>query len=1033
MEQRRHTSLEVTSFPSSSSPSLSSSSSSSSSGGLQSRCGAAPGDAHDARDSPDARDARDARDTRVSRDAPDTYTRDASETVDNDRHCSVFNFTWGDFNGESFVQNLLSAYAEIVHWRRNIFFVPSGSSGKTFVRELARLLRTFTENSALAPVAMTAVMTMPHLLLQKPTPKSRCKEHSSHLDRRLALWKSGNIEELMQESRAIQVRLLNQTRRNFEKDPNRLAASFAKLMFQGRTRAALRLLDESQAGGGLLSLDSVPSEGQTVRQILKEKHPSGHEPSPEVLLQTTDHEASRVHPIVFEPLDANCIRKAALKVEGGAGPSGLDADAWRRLCMSFKSASDDLCNAMAGFAKRLCTEELSETHLTAYIACRLVPLDKNPGVRPIGIGEVLRRIVGKAVLSVIGKDVQKAAGSLQLCAGQPSGIEAAIHAMSNIFDQKDTEAVLLVDADNAFNRLNRKAALHNIGVMCPSLSTILKNTYSAAAQLFVGGEVVLSEEGTTQGDPLAMPMYAIGIVPLIHELSRSNATQAWFADDANGAGKLVRVKNWWDLLNERGPEYGYFPKAAKTCLLVKESVLDEAKKVFGGTGVQIKTDGCRLLGSALGKDEFVLKFVRKQVESLVGLVHVLSGVAKSQPHAAFAALTHGLMGKWTFLSRTVESAGSLLQPLERAMCQRLIPSITGRDPPGEQERTMFGLPVHLGGLGIKNPAISASLEYEHSCQTSKPLTEMLKDQCQQDILPVCMAVTTLRREAKSKRRAADSALALKLGQEIRPELQHSLQIAGEKGASNWLSALPMERHGFVLYKSAFRDALCLRYGWEPPNLPANCVCGQSFSTQHALSCPTGGIPTIRHNSVRDLTATLMDEVCHDVVLEPRLQPLSGESLQGRTSNREDEARLDIRASGFWGGRFERAFFDVRVFNPKAPTNRNPTMASTYARHEKEKRRNYQQRVTEIEHASFTPLVFSASGGMAKAAQICYKRLAGLLAEKRKEPYSQVMGWMRTTLSFCLLRSAILCLRGSRQKTVNLSPEPTGVVMSEAHL
>ena len=90
-------------------------------------------------------------------------------------------------------------------------------------------------------------------------------------------------------------------------------------------------------------------------------------------------------------------------------------------------------------------------------------------------------------------------------------------------------------------------------------------------------------------------------------------------------------------------------------------------------------------------------------------------------------------------------------------------------------------------------------------------------------------------------------------------------------------------------------------------------------------------------------------------------------------------------------------------------------------------------MVEIEHASFTPLVFLASGGMAKAAQVFYKRLASLVEEKRKELYSQVMGWIRTKLSFCLLRSAILCLRESRQKTVTSSFDPTSVVMSEAHL
>ena len=132
---------------------------------------------------------------------------------------------------------------------------------------------------------------------------------------------------------------------------------------------------------------------------------------------------------------------------------------------------------------------------------------------------------------------------------------------------------------------------------------------------------------------------------------------------------------------------------------------------------------------------------------------------------------------------------------------------------------MLSLLVRLGGLGIKNPTVSVGLEYKLSCRTTEPLTEMLKNQSREDVIPVCLAVTSLRREARAERRALESMLALKLGQEVGPELQHSLQIAGEKDASNWLSALPMERHGFVLYKSAFRDALLLRFGWELPNLP----------------------------------------------------------------------------------------------------------------------------------------------------------------------------------------------------------------------
>ena len=69
-----------------------------------------------------------------------------------------------------------------------------------------------------------------------------------------------------------------------------------------------------------------------------------------------------------------------------------------------------------------------------------------------------------------------------------------------------------------------------------------------------------------------------------------------------------------------------------------------------------------------------------------------------------------------------------------------------------------------------------------------------------------------------------------------------------------------------------------RYGWSPPHLPAKCICGKDFSVEHTLSCPTGAFPSIRHNDVGDLTAKLITEVCHNVEVEPALQPLTGESL-----------------------------------------------------------------------------------------------------------------------------------------------------------
>ena len=121
------------------------------------------------------------------------------------------------------------------------------------------------------------------------------------------------------------------------------------------------------------------------------------------------------------------------------------------------------------------------------------------------------------------------------------------------------EAALLVDASNAFNCVNRQAALHNISVLCPSFATVLHNTYGAPVRLFVVGEgEIQSTEGTTQGDPLAMAMYALAIVPLIRHLRTTvpDVSQAWFADDATAVGSLSKLFSWWQHLSSVGPDYG---------------------------------------------------------------------------------------------------------------------------------------------------------------------------------------------------------------------------------------------------------------------------------------------------------------------------------------------------------------------------------------------------------------------------------------------------------------------------------------------
>ena len=131
-------------------------------------------------------------------------------------------------------------------------------------------------------------------------------------------------------------------------------------------------------------------------------------------------------------------------------------------------------------------------------------------------------------------------------------------------------------------------------------------------------------------------------------------------------------------------------------------------------------------------------------------------------------------------------------------------------------------------------------------------------------------------------------------------LHQTIEYCQDKGVSSWLSAIPIEQYGFAFHKNEFTDALCLHYGWTPPHLPSHCVCGKAFSVIYALSCPHDAFPIIRHNDVRDLTAKLLSEVCHDVQTEPHLQPLTGEILRYKSAVHEDDARVDIRAAGFCG-------------------------------------------------------------------------------------------------------------------------------------
>ena len=222
---------------------------------------------------------------------------------------------------------------------------------------------------------------------------------------------------------------------------------------------------------------------------------------------------------------------------------------------------------------------------------------------------------------------------------------------------------------------------------------VATNIYRGDSELFIEEKTIYSAEGTTQGDPLAMSIYGIAILPPIKNL-QGLCKQLW---DASAGGKIEHLREWWLKLKEMGPAYGYYPNLSKTWLLVKEDQMETASEVFTEFGINITPTGQKHLGSALGSDQFFHGFVTAKIATCVSELLKLCEIAKTEPQVAYSALTHGLIGKWTYLMRTTPGISPLMSPLEETLRNNFIPIITGRKAITDEERALLALPCRNGG------------------------------------------------------------------------------------------------------------------------------------------------------------------------------------------------------------------------------------------------------------------------------------------------------------------------------------------------
>ena len=582
-------------------------------------------------------------------------------------------------------------------------------------------------------------------------------------------------------------------------------------------------------------------------------------------------------------ITAEVVEAVASKLSGAAGRGGTDAVALQNWLLRFGSESEQLRLEMSAWASWLANSNPPYASYRALMACRLVALDKQPGVRPVGIGEVYRRLWAKTVIAAVGSQATAACGNFNLCAGLPAGIEGAVHAVreartadlphppltapqeptddAGLFTQPqepipdDPNAALLVDASNGFNELGRKGALWTVRHLWTGGARFAFNCYRHSAQLILrrrGREciILLSQEGVTQGDPLSMIIYGVALKPLSAAIRKEvpSVLQPWYADDMAMVGPCTGIAQAMSLLEQLGPARGYYPEPSKSILICRPEDQTRAKHSLTDFAFQY-VHGHRYVGGFIGTKEARDDWLKPQLDAWVYGIEQLAKVAQRFPQTAYAGLAKSLQMEWQYLQRVLPNAGPSFAPVEVALADTFLPALLQEIAPASPaQRALQALPVRRAGLGVPDPQLTAASCFTASQACTAELTRTLRAGTDLDIQAHAAKASTERRRMLKDKNKAEEATLDRLCAAARPAVVRQMKRSQETGA--WLTAMPNTLNGTELSEEEFHDNLRLRFGLQPLSLPARCDgCDAKFSVDHALFCKKGGLVLLRHNDV----------------------------------------------------------------------------------------------------------------------------------------------------------------------------------------
>jgi hypothetical protein len=826
---------------------------------------------------------------------------------------------------------------------------------------------------------------------------------SALLDR-VSRWNQGEFAELWSEACTVYG------------GPSRPAREQSQAANIKRAKECVQDARYGKAVAALLSLGTAEVSSKSVAEM-KAKHP---EAAPPALPPGDDPEPIRVdEELVLKKIDS-------FPPGSAAGASATRPQFYKDVvsCPN-KAVSDEALKALTKLTNHLIAGK-APAEVAPFIAgAPLMALNKpDGGLRPIAIGETIRRLVSKCCCESTSEDAKQIFGSLQVGVATQGGGEAAIHAVRKLVGEIGTnpeKIMLKVDFSNAFNMVDRTEMLKQARERLPGIYKWTEFCYAQPAKLFFGEALLLSMAGVQQGDPLGPLLFSLVLHPLAERIAKEFPDldlSVWYLDDGTIIGNKADVHKVFELIRVEGPRLGLHLNVKKNEIWWPSRTEPDP---FPSAVERVENCGVKLLGAPIGTEEYTTTFVTKKLKVLKEVCDLLEQVDDAQIEFG---LFRGCLAynKINHLLRTCPPL-VLQEALKRfdGHFRDILEKILRVPCLAEDVWEHASLPTRFAGLGVTQTKTVAGAAYVGSCALTHGLVSAMLCRDPSDHVPpgvedllaaheastgTCHDFHTLCETPHVQRVLSDEqhrAILARLKARSSPRTKNLLLACTMAHASDWLLTAPIQGLGLNLPNDNFRMALKFRLGlslFEPGlSCPASSsksgeVCGEELDVfgDHALCCHFGTSRVFRHNHVRDIFGHAAKAAGLSAVVIEKKNQISGSKKKPG----------DITVQQYHRG-FSSSAFDVTVAHPLQKKYIDVAMddAGVAAQEAHDRKHQKALEVCKEEGLHFVPLAWESTGGATETVHETIRKWTNLEAARGGYPVATIRQFLYAQVSCCL--------------------------------